>query len=229
MKVLLKMGTLVGGTALGVLALSTVNSAQACGPEPYIGSICITAANFCPRGYFSAAGQRISIAEYTTLYAVMGNTFGGDGRIEFGLPDARSRELVHAGTSPGLNPIQLGEYMGYDNAPIPSYYFPAHEHEIDLSKAVTTTNVLASKNAANVKIPANNYFADTTQQVTNYATTSNLQMASGTVTAKATAATGTINHTGNVPETQQRGVSPLGPQLGLNVCVAYDGSYPPRP
>jgi hypothetical protein len=55
----------------------------------YMGSIVLTATNWCRRGTFKAEGQRLPINQYTALYSILGNRFGGDARSYFQLPNLR--------------------------------------------------------------------------------------------------------------------------------------------
>lgn len=229
MKALLKSGLICGSAALTVAALSNVNEAKACGPNPYVGTICLTAANFCPREYMPADGRLLPISEYDLTYAVVGNTYGGDSRQNFGIPDARARELIHSGQGPGLDHIRQGEITGFDTAKIPSLYFPKHKHEVDLSQAQISTSVKASANGATLHTPGSNYFADTTNIAANYANAPSNLMAAGTVTATTESASGSLSVTGTTPNATQAAMSAIGPQLGLTVCVAVDGQFPPRP
>lgn len=82
--------------SLPVMVLALVASggstpAYACPSNPYVASVCLTAAKSCPRGYSEADGQTLSISEFSELYQVIGTTFGGDGTTTFGLPALRDR------------------------------------------------------------------------------------------------------------------------------------------
>jgi hypothetical protein len=59
--------------------------------EPFIGEIKIFAGDFAPRGWAMCAGQLLPIASNQALFAILGTTYGGDGRVNFGLPDLRGR------------------------------------------------------------------------------------------------------------------------------------------
>ncbi len=230
MKILLKTGMVSGLALLATVATSSVKEAQACGPDAYMGTICITGANYCPRDYQPLNGQLADINQYTATYAITGTIYGGDGRVTFGLPDARGRELVHVGRGPGLDLIVAGEYTGFELANIPANYFPAHTHDIDFSAAAAsaTASLVASNATATEFSPTGNYFADTTGNATNYSSSSNTYLAAGSVTATASTGSGTIESTGTTPPTQSRATA-IGPQMGLLFCVAMDGLFPPRP
>ena len=49
------------------LMVIPAGGALACSSEPYIGSVCTVAFNFCPRGWAKAQGQILSIAQNTAL------------------------------------------------------------------------------------------------------------------------------------------------------------------
>jgi microcystin-dependent protein len=67
------------------------------------------AGNFAPRQWAFCDGQLLPIGQNQALFAILGTTYGGDGRTTFALPDLRSRASVHAGFGPGLSPRSLGQ------------------------------------------------------------------------------------------------------------------------
>jgi len=77
--------------------------------EPIIGEIAIFAGNFAPRGWALCNGQLLSIDRNSSLFSILGTTYGGDGRTTFGLPDLRGRIPIHAGQGPGLPNVKLGQ------------------------------------------------------------------------------------------------------------------------
>jgi microcystin-dependent protein len=79
---------------------------------PFIGEIQMFGGNFAPRNYAFCNGQLLSIAQNTALFAILGTTYGGDGRTTLGLPDLRGRIPVHAGNGPGLSSRRLGSTGG---------------------------------------------------------------------------------------------------------------------
>ena len=75
-----------------MLALTQVSDAVAAGLEPYLSEITIFAGGYAPRGYAFCDGRRLPITENQALYALIGRTYGGDGRTYFSLPDLRALE-----------------------------------------------------------------------------------------------------------------------------------------
>lgn len=96
--------------------------------EGYIGEVRLFAGNFAPRSWAFCDGSTMSIAEYSALYAVIGDTYGGNGTTSFNLPDLRSRAAVGTGQGPGLPMIQLGQADGAETATISVNQMPAHNH-----------------------------------------------------------------------------------------------------
>ncbi|MEK7253774.1 MAG: tail fiber protein [Bacteroidota bacterium] len=68
----------------------------------YIGSIFLFAGNFAPMDWAFCRGQLLNIAEYETLFNVIGTTYGGDGESTFALPDYRGRVVAGASTDKPL-------------------------------------------------------------------------------------------------------------------------------
>lgn len=81
--------------------------------DDLIGAIKLFAGNYEPDGWFYCWGQTLPIQQYAALYSILGNTYGGDGRTNFALPDLRGRVPVCAGMSPVLGTNRhLGEKWG---------------------------------------------------------------------------------------------------------------------
>lgn len=96
---------------------------------PFIGQIRMFAGNFAPRGHAFCNGQILSIAQNTALFSILGTTYGGNGTVNFALPDLRSRTPMHAGNGPGLTPRSLGENGGVENVTLLSSQLPPHIHQ----------------------------------------------------------------------------------------------------
>ena len=82
--------------------------------EPFIGEIMIVGFTFAPRGWAFCDGQLLAISQNDALFALLGTTYGGDGRTTFALPDLRGRVPLHPGQGPGLTRRRLGEKGGIE-------------------------------------------------------------------------------------------------------------------
>ena len=74
-----------------------------------IGVLSQFAGNFAPNGTMFAHGQLLNIADYSSLFAIIGTTYGGDGINTFALPDLRGRTAIGAG-----NGFTVGQVVGSD-------------------------------------------------------------------------------------------------------------------
>jgi microcystin-dependent protein len=108
--------------------------------QPYIGEIRIFAGTFAPAGWAFCDGALLPIAEYETLFVLIGTTYGGDGQATFALPDLRGRFAVAAGNGPGLSPVVLAETGGLESVTLTAAQLPAHTHPIGASTGVQTSN-----------------------------------------------------------------------------------------
>lgn len=170
--------------------------------EPFIAEIRIFGFNFPPRGWAFCEGQLLPIAQNTALFALVGTTYGGDGRTIFGLPDLRGRGPMHWGTGPGLSPHAIGQKAGAVSTTIDMAQMPLHNHVSD-----TSSTVEADLNAATSPDPTMHYLAATTRNV--YGAATDLEF------------TGATAGGGQAHSNQQ-------PFLGLHFSIALVGLFPSR-
>ena len=55
--------------------------------EPFIGEITLFAGSHVPTNWALCDGSLLPVAQHTTLYSLLLNTYGGEGTTTFGLPD----------------------------------------------------------------------------------------------------------------------------------------------
>ena len=91
--------------------------------EPFLGEIKIISWNFPPKGWTFCNGQLLPINQNQALFSILGTTYGGDGRVNFGLPNLQGRTPVHVG-----NGISLGEMGGETSHTLNISELPAHNH-----------------------------------------------------------------------------------------------------
>lgn len=83
--------------------------------EPFIGDIMLWPINFAPRGWAFCNGQLLPIFQNQALYALLGNTYGGDWRTNFALPDLRGRSIMGVDWESGAD---LGQRGGSATVPV---------------------------------------------------------------------------------------------------------------
>lgn len=97
--------------------------------EPFLSEIRITSFVFAPRGWALCNGQLLPINQNQALFSLLGTTFGGDGRVNFALPDLRGRTPIHVGSG-----HTLGERGGEQAHTLNIGELPEHTHEIRASQ-----------------------------------------------------------------------------------------------
>ena len=112
--------------------------------EPFLSEIRIMSFGFPPKGWALSDGQLLPINQNQALFSLLGTTFGGDGRVNFALPDLRDRTPIHVGSS-----HTLGERGGQQAHTLSTAELPAHTHPVEASSApgnavVPTGNILGS-------------------------------------------------------------------------------------
>ena len=168
--------------------------------DSFIGSIMLFAGNFAPRGWAFCQGQLLPINQNQALFAILGTTYGGDGRTTFALPDLRGRTPTGAGQGPGLSPVNLGQMAGSASVTLQQSNLPAHSHP------------LYSGGSANAFAPAGNLSAEESNQQTQvYASGA----PAGQMSAQAIGSAG-----GNQP------ISVMQPYLGMNYIICLQGIFP---
>jgi microcystin-dependent protein len=125
--------------------------------EPFLSEIRIMSFNFAPKGWALCNGQLLPINQNQALFSLLGTTYGGDGRVNFALPDLRGRVPIHMGSG-----HTLGERAGEQAHTLTMSEMPMHIHQENATtvKATTptpdNTKLLAQSTAANLYGPASN-------------------------------------------------------------------------
>jgi microcystin-dependent protein len=115
--------------------------------EPFMGEIRLFSFNFAPQGWSLCNGQLLPINQNQALFSLLGTTYGGDGRVNFGLPDLRGRTPIHMGGT-----HTLGERAGEQGHTLNISELPTHTHSLRGSSttgnaATVANNVLATSAA----------------------------------------------------------------------------------
>jgi microcystin-dependent protein len=99
--------------------------------EPYIGQLLLASWGFAVKPYYALCnGQTLAISSNQPLFALIGTTFGGDGRTNFLLPNLQGRTPVGVGTA-GRNTIAYGQQGGQETHTLVSGEVPQHTHALN--------------------------------------------------------------------------------------------------
>ena len=164
---------------------------------PFLSEIRIFSFNFAPKGWVMCNGQVLPINQNQALFSLLGTTYGGDGRVNFALPNLQGRTAMSMGGG-----YTLGQRAGEEAHTLIMSEMAAHTHP---ANADPKNGDATQANPAN-NLPANNpalpmYSSGSSNMAAMYA-----QMV--------TAVGGSQPH-----ENRQ-------PFLALNFCIALVGIFP---
>ena len=171
---------------------------------PFMGEIMMVAFNFAPKNWALCNGQLLPINQNQPLFALLGTTYGGDGRVNFGLPNLAGKVPIHMG-----NGYTLGQTGGEESHVLTAQEIPTHSHSI------TATNLAAKVGGTpDTSDPINNYFANKAGLTTRFSKRpDSLAQANGLVTTSAGANQGHTN---------------IMPSLTITFVIALQGIFPSR-
>jgi len=174
--------------------------------DPFLAEIRMFAGNFAPNGWALCDGQLMSISQNTALFSLLGTTYGGDGRVTFGLPDLQGTAPMQQGQGPGLSDRFLGETAGEAAVQLIASEMPAHTHQVnavDASGDVTTPDGALWASAMIGRVGTNMYSSAAPNQL---------------MSATTTGVTGGSQPHNNMP-----------PYLCVTFIIALQGIFPQRP
>jgi microcystin-dependent protein len=169
--------------------------------EPFLAEIRIVGFNFAPRGWDFCNGQLLPIGQNMALFSLVGTTYGGDGRTNFGLPNLQGRAPMHPGRGPALTERRLGQWAGTTGVTLSEAQMPYHRHTLQaqVSTPADTDTPTDATWTSDRRVRAYNTQADTTMD------SSALPVAGG-----------------SLPHNNMQ------PYFVLNFVIALQGIYPPR-
>jgi microcystin-dependent protein len=103
--------------------------------DQFLAEIRVFPFNFAPTGWALCDGQLLPISQNTALFSLLGTTYGGDGRVNFALPELRGRVPISQS-----NGFVLGETAGAEAVTLTQSQLPTHTHTTSVSDHRGTTN-----------------------------------------------------------------------------------------
>jgi microcystin-dependent protein len=168
--------------------------------DPFVGEVRMFGFSRVPQGWLACDGSLQSIAEYETLYVLLGTTYGGDGVQTFAVPDMRGRVALHQGQAPVSTNRVLGQTGGTETVTLTTDQLPAHTHgwmaAVDGTRTGSASGTLLGTGEADL------FNHDTSNGPTGPGFSQ-------------------IGTTGNSQPHQN-----MQPTLCINVCIAWAGVFP---
>jgi len=171
---------------------------------PYVGEIRLLAFQRVPTGWFACDGSLKSIADYQTLFVLLGTTYGGDGASTFGVPDMRGQVPLHQGTGTGLSTRVLGQQGGSENVTLTTSTIPAHTHPYSATSLEATASAPAATLQLGAAAASDKMYASSIAGLTPYV-----------MSPASTSSTG-----GSQPHDNTM------PTLTVSFCIAWAGVFP---
>ena len=171
--------------------------------DAFVGEIRMFGGTFAPMDWAFCDGSTLSINDYTTLFALIGTIYGGDGITNFKLPDLRGRVPVHMGQGTGMTSREIGSQFGMETETLQTAHIPAHSHVISAGGDGTTA------------APGGNYPGNSIGFSLYSAAVPDSLMNPASV--------------GYFPATPAQPHSNLMPTLCVNFIIATNGYFPQRP
>ncbi|MGA3294470.1 MAG: tail fiber protein [Candidatus Acidiferrales bacterium] len=163
----------------------------------FLGQLALFPWGTIPKNWAPCQGQLLQISQNQALFALLGTTFGGDGRATFGLPDLRGRTPIMSSPT-----YPLGTKAGEEFHQLTSQEVPPHTHALMATTSAAqptppriTNSLLGTSNPsvyAQSMPPQNNALVSTTL----------------------------ANYGGN------QGHENRSPFLAMNWCIALTGIFP---
>lgn len=168
--------------------------------EPFLSELRLVSFNFAPKGWTMCNGALLPINQNQALFSLLGTTYGGDGRVNFQLPNLQGRVPIHMGAG-----HTLGERGGEEAHTVTISEMPGHTHQM-----------IATSNQANATKPAGHVLGATVSPGSG----PTLTIYGGAANSVAMNPAIIPNVGGSQPHTN------LQPFLVLNWIIALQGIFP---
>jgi len=186
--------------------------------DQFVGEIRLFPFNFAPVGWALCQGQLLPINQNTALFSLLGTTYGGNGTVNFALPDLRGRVSISFGQGPGLTLRNQGEVGGEEGVGLTAATLPAHAHVLTAGGTVKGKNAAGDSQSPVGTVPA----AESSGLTATYSNAPpDASMKAGGVVFGGQATAASVG-SGAAHENRQ-------PYLTLNFCIALTGVFPSRP
>ncbi|WP_137938023.1 tail fiber protein [Chitinivorax sp. B] len=189
--------------------------------DGYIAEIRLWAGTWAPVGWQFCNGQLLQVNSNAALFSLIGNTYGGDGRTTFALPDLRGRVPLGVGQGQGLpTNYQLAGKGGAESVTLSQAQLPAHNHTIALNAGTDNSNGITNPTVGStVFLTAGAAFIGRDPITLNgLYTSADPGPNAGKVGGGSSGVTG-----------QSAPVDVREPYMALNFIICINGLYPDRP
>jgi microcystin-dependent protein len=189
--------------------------------DQFLAEIRIFPFPFAPAGWAMCNGQILPISQASSLFSLLGSTYGGNAITNFALPDFEGNVPVCTTNAshplppspplnPALSPYDMGQFGGGQTFTLNTFEIPVHNHLVEATTAFGTT-----ADAKGMVMSRGQYVApDKTK---------------GAIQIYNTAQPGVTLHPQAIgPAGGGQPHNNMMPYLTLNFCIALTGIFPQR-
>ena len=193
--------------------------------EFFLGGIIIFGGTYAPKDWAMCRGQLVAISQNQALFALLGNTYGGDGRTTFGIPDLQGRTAIGFGSGAGLPSYSEGVHVGFPTTQLTTQHMANHTHTATVSDITVTGAINASDGDGNTNSPRDAYLATPgdPHKLYNTVNSSPTTLASGSLSITSAGGTVAVEAAGN-----SQAFSIMQPSIAMNYIIAMQGIFPSR-
>lgn len=179
--------------------------------DAFTGEIRAFTYSYIPLNWALCDGGYLPVSGNEGLYAVIGNTFGGDS-TNFRLPNLAGLIPIGAGQGPGLSPRQVGSQTGSTSVTLTPQTMPSHDHPVTARGGAAANGVAAPGPGALLSRPFT---------IPSSGPSVGTPMYSSEDEINTTLFSGTLGTAGNSQPHDNRQ-----PYLAVVYCICTDGFYP---
>ena len=177
--------------------------------EPFLGEIRVFSFDFPPKGWAFCNGQLLPINQNQALFSLLGTMYGGNGQVNFALPNLQGCAPIHVTSGPAYT---QGTRAGSSSVTITQQQMPAHTHFPSAKNTIGNANV-----------PSGNVVLAQAVAVKQDQSTVPVLMYSNNNAFGKTLNPGAISFVGGSQPHNN-----MMPYLVLNFCIALIGIFPSR-
>lgn len=187
--------------------------------DNYLGEIRVFPYNKQITGWVPCNGQILPIQQNAALFSLLSNNYGGDGRVNFGLPNLNGTVIVGTGRAATGTNYALGNAGagGAESVTLTTAQIPGHTHAINVGNTYDGSN------------PTNRYLGNPSTPTSS--TQANKNPAGSTTNLYVTGTPNVAMNSNSIAVTGGGGAAHENrqPFVPLMYYIATVGNYPPRP
>ncbi len=184
--------------------------------DAFIGEIRAFPYMFTPAGWLTCDGSLHSIQQYQALAAILGITYGGDGKTTFAVPNLNGRVVLgYSGTSTAAGgPYPVAATLGQAIVTLNIAQIPSHDHSM-----VSQLSVVRVTAPGSTAVPSNPQYRPPGTRAYGLGMYINSTL-SPTLSTMAPSALSVAG--GNTAHENRS------PMLVMRYCICFDGTWPSR-